>query len=792
MANLSNKLPDYQGGWSSVSGMKVNTEKDLRLITLVQSLREALTDVITSKDLEGGELVIRGAPGSSVGPPPRPPPEPAPPLPPVIETPPDPTGFTAVGGFNNIILRWDRVNAPGFLDTEVYRSEENDRDTSALVGSTANTIYADHGLEDNKTYYYWIRHQNINQEFGGWSDASSAVTAHDIDSLIGAISERLSDATGTAPNLEVRDDGISIIPPLDYKSPENPPPGVPPKAGLWWQSVDGNGARLFLVSVEDTANPGSFVWDVVNIEPVFTVLNADQLDSQGNVEIPAGVYINDAYIRNATINWAAIRSAVIDNLESVLTANIIQANINSLDASVIKTGLLQSFGFTNEAGTAGWRLGTGQRINSRGETVASDVSLIVRSDGLEGPALSLAGGVLSINAAVINSELKSRDFDTPGATGFRFDVDNGDIEMNVIGNKTVFQIVGETGELLLSGPVIKGSIQSEAFEGPGGLVAGAVIGAGGRVFKYKGYFEDSSSVPTEDAGPDDFYLYVEAGVGVMAVIRNDDNTAWVDNTAEDVVGLKGMSISQNPNPSNLGPPLPRQLRPIDGTYHLFIAGVGNRMAKLWVQVGQEWVDVLTRELPLGAGTGWKLEQNGDLTAYSGTIIASGLRADEAIVDTLNIKKDAVVVPDGASFGSLSYNSEVDFNVATFYAEPQGGKLFGFITYSLRVQSGSAIQTSSGGTARGGFIIQEVDGLNNPVVGGYSHTVQRIDQTPALVSIGTATYLPILNGSIYYSDVVSIPDTVKRVRIRFTRSHQKAEPGNFTLGEGTCGFFIFKR
>ena len=79
--------------------------------------------------------------------------------------------------------------------------------------------------------------------------------------------------------------------------------------------------------------------------------------------IPAGVYITDAYIAKATINWAQINKATIDWLDVTR-----QLRTNKILAGEVEVGYcIQSSGFVS--GASGWRICGGGMVEFQGVVV---------------------------------------------------------------------------------------------------------------------------------------------------------------------------------------------------------------------------------------------------------------------------------------------------------------------------------------------------------------------------------------------------------------------------------------
>jgi hypothetical protein len=115
--------------------------------------------------------------------------------PPVLATPPKPTGFSATGGFSNIYLAWDVASGlySNHSYTEVWRNTVDNFGTATLVGETAASFFAD-PVGNDTTYYYWIRFVSNANRFGpiNATAGTSATTSPDPDYLISVLKSKIT------------------------------------------------------------------------------------------------------------------------------------------------------------------------------------------------------------------------------------------------------------------------------------------------------------------------------------------------------------------------------------------------------------------------------------------------------------------------------------------------------------------------------------------------------------------------------------------------------------------------
>lgn len=92
--------------------------------------------------------------------------------------PPAPTGLSASGAFQNIILSWDNIpNTYGNHSyTEVWRASTNAIGAASLLGFAPGSIYVDSaGL--GETYYYWIRYVSTSDVTGNYNSTVGTMGA---------------------------------------------------------------------------------------------------------------------------------------------------------------------------------------------------------------------------------------------------------------------------------------------------------------------------------------------------------------------------------------------------------------------------------------------------------------------------------------------------------------------------------------------------------------------------------------------------------------------------------------
>ena len=115
----------------------------------------------------------------------------------VLATPPAPTGVSADGAFQNIIIEWDVPTFFGFSHAEVWAATTDTFADRVFIGQTTAAVFS-HQVGNDQTRYYWIRFVNIQDTVGPFNSTTGteASTAPDIAALMAELSEDLSNLPG--------------------------------------------------------------------------------------------------------------------------------------------------------------------------------------------------------------------------------------------------------------------------------------------------------------------------------------------------------------------------------------------------------------------------------------------------------------------------------------------------------------------------------------------------------------------------------------------------------------------
>ena len=112
-----------------------------------------------------------------------------------IQLPPAPTGLSASGAFQNIILTWDLRTYVGHAFVEIHRHTSDSISDATLLARVSGFtgIYAD-AVGTNANYYYWVRAVNVNDDIGPFNSSAgvNGTTQPDVDVILEIIEEQIT------------------------------------------------------------------------------------------------------------------------------------------------------------------------------------------------------------------------------------------------------------------------------------------------------------------------------------------------------------------------------------------------------------------------------------------------------------------------------------------------------------------------------------------------------------------------------------------------------------------------
>jgi len=107
--------------------------------------------------------------------------------------PPQPTGFSASGGYSLIQLYWDYPRYGNHSLTEIWRHDSDVIGDAQLVGVASGLAYVD-AVGEGQSYYYWIRHVSTTGVPGPFNAAAGtlAETAPNVDLLLDELTDAIT------------------------------------------------------------------------------------------------------------------------------------------------------------------------------------------------------------------------------------------------------------------------------------------------------------------------------------------------------------------------------------------------------------------------------------------------------------------------------------------------------------------------------------------------------------------------------------------------------------------------
>lgn len=246
--------------------------------------------------------------------------------------PPQPTGFTATAGYSQALLFWDLPDYDYYSHTEVWRHTSDVIGDALLIGVSNGTSYVD-PIGGGLTRYYWVRHVSTSGFYSEWysSSGASVTTPSDVDHL-------LTDLAGAITKTELVASLTSEI--------ETSTTDISNLHGQYTVKINANGRVAgFGLSNTDEEYDGGIHSDFIVLSDRFSIVNQND---NGDLIVPfvvttattlngesvaAGVYIDQAFIKNGAIDTVKIGDAAIDTAKianlAVSTAKVDDAAITN-------------------------------------------------------------------------------------------------------------------------------------------------------------------------------------------------------------------------------------------------------------------------------------------------------------------------------------------------------------------------------------------------------------------------------------------------------------------------------
>lgn len=287
----------------------------------------------------GGTTVIQ-VPGAGPGSPYVPDPTP----------PPQPTGLAVSAGISHLLIEWDAptyTQGHGNAQTNIYGAIWEPGDPVPTfsdprvhlidVAGRGATVWS-YATNPNTRWCIWIKWQSVDgvesTNPDGGTNGVQATTGQDVRSLLAALSAAAADTSLNYSRIAFRADQFYIQPECDFTQ-EATPTGT--SVGQLW----------YKPSTAETKTWDGAAWQPFDAPLPFLVQTAPT--TINGVTIPAGVYMDSAYIYDLTASIARLGTAWIDD-----------AMVGSMSAAKLTAGAIavgEDIRSTNYvAGVSGWRL----------------------------------------------------------------------------------------------------------------------------------------------------------------------------------------------------------------------------------------------------------------------------------------------------------------------------------------------------------------------------------------------------------------------------------------------------
>ncbi|HMU88019.1 MAG TPA: hypothetical protein PKC11_10390, partial [Agitococcus sp.] len=239
--------------------------------------------IVTAQELIDGGIASNGSGGFLTTPPKN------------LTKPPKVSGLTANGAFAAIYVQWNNPSFSNYSHTELWRADVDDIGQAVLIASTAVESYTDN-VGSAATKYYWARavsDQGVKGDFNAVNGVKGTT------SLEPEYVKQILTSITWKPN--------TTYYPFQYVRPtvEN---------GFQYAAVDGGKSGsvepTWPTTINATVDDGTIQWTAVPVdERIPFVLGALEDGT------PA-VFMDTAYIKNASITSAKISELIADKIET--------------------------------------------------------------------------------------------------------------------------------------------------------------------------------------------------------------------------------------------------------------------------------------------------------------------------------------------------------------------------------------------------------------------------------------------------------------------------------------------
>ena len=310
------------------------------------TLRELIASGL-AKDLESVPFDPNNPTGQNVGF------QPTNPIP-DSETPTTPTNLAVSAGFGVLKVSWTYPNNyAGHSHTDVFRGTSNNRANAIFIGLSEGAMFVDATVSASTQYYYWVRHVSVSGEDGSYAGPVNATLQPDVNVLLSTLSGAITStqlASSLATPIANNTTSVSNLNgQYMVKIASADAGGGQHVAGFGLSNtnaLNGTPTSAFIVAADKFAvvNATNHAVGATNSPaqantPFIVTTSAEIIDG---VNIPIGVYIQDAFINSARITELLAGSIKADYVvaDSFMSSPRIEAM--QINMGTMNKGLTQS------------------------------------------------------------------------------------------------------------------------------------------------------------------------------------------------------------------------------------------------------------------------------------------------------------------------------------------------------------------------------------------------------------------------------------------------------------------
>ena len=309
------------------------------------TLRELIASGL-AKDLESVPFDPNNPTGQNVGF------QPTNPIP-DSETPTTPTNLAVSAGFGVLKVSWTYpTNYIGHSHTDVFRGTSNNRANAVFIGLSEGAMFVDATVSASTQYYYWVRHVSISGEDGSYAGPVNATLQPDVTVLLSTLTGAITSSQLVSSLSTAITNNTTSVTSLNgqymVKIASADAGGGQHVAGFGLSNTAANGTptSAFIVAADKFAvvNATNHAVGATNSPaqantPFIVTTSAEIIDG---VDIPIGVYIQDAFINSARITELLAGSikadyVVADAFMSSPRIEAMQINMGTMNKGLIES-----------------------------------------------------------------------------------------------------------------------------------------------------------------------------------------------------------------------------------------------------------------------------------------------------------------------------------------------------------------------------------------------------------------------------------------------------------------------